>query len=146
MNHPKLTIELIPSTSWYSNVRSEVTGKEWDRLRKEVYRLAGYRCEVCGGKGPSHPVECHEVWEFDDKLYTQKLIKLIALCPACHEVKHIGRAGAIGHGEEAKAQLARVNGWSLEEATAYIRDAFKTWVHRSSHRWELDLSGLDRYK
>ena len=58
----KLTIELVPQTAWYSNVRSNVTKSEWDVLRKACYKAAGYKCEVCSGKGPKHPVECHEMW------------------------------------------------------------------------------------
>lgn len=42
----KLTIELVPSTAWYSNVRSNVTQAEWDVLRKECYKKAGYVCEI----------------------------------------------------------------------------------------------------
>ena len=69
----KLTIELVPSTAWYSNVRSNVTSSQWDVLRKECYKNAGYKCEVCGGKGPKHPVECHEIWEYNDESFTQTL-------------------------------------------------------------------------
>ena len=28
----KLTIELVPSTAWYSNVRSNVSKEEWDKI------------------------------------------------------------------------------------------------------------------
>ena len=58
----KLTIELVPKTAWYKNVRSEVSKDRWDELRKECYRNANYKCEVCGGTGPKWPVECHEIW------------------------------------------------------------------------------------
>ena len=34
MKKPKLTIELVPRTCFYSNVRSNLPDKEWDRLRK----------------------------------------------------------------------------------------------------------------
>ena len=47
----KLTIELVPKTSWYSNVRSNVSRSQWDKLRKKCYLNADYKCEVCGDTG-----------------------------------------------------------------------------------------------
>lgn len=83
---PRLTVELIPSTSWFTNVRSHLPTGEWDLVRRAVYRRARYRCEVCGGRGggpdgPNHPVECHEVWAYDDEHHVQRLERLVALCP-----------------------------------------------------------------
>lgn len=60
---PRLTIELVPKTCWFSNVRDRVSRQDWDRIRSQVYEQADRRCEVCGGRGSRHPVECHEVWE-----------------------------------------------------------------------------------
>ncbi len=62
MKKVQLTIELVPSTSWYNNVRSIVTRAQWDKLRAIVYDKAWHLCEICEGVGPKHPVECHEVW------------------------------------------------------------------------------------
>lgn len=146
MSPPKLTIELVPSTAWGANLRSILSKPEWDKLRKIVYREAGYVCEVCGGKGSKWPVECHEVWKYDDKLFIQKLERMIALCPACHEVKHIGFAGTRGRGTEAIKHLAKVNGWNLEYAESYVRSMFMLWESRSRHEWTLDIRALDRYK
>ena len=83
----KLTIELVPKTSWYSNVRSNVTTSVWDKIRRECYSKANNVCEICSSTGKSqgfkHNVECHEKWEYNDTNKTQKLIGLIALCPLC---------------------------------------------------------------
>ena len=57
----RLTVELVPSTCWYTNVRSHVPKAVWDRLRRQVAAEAGDRCEICGGRGRRWPVECHEV-------------------------------------------------------------------------------------
>jgi hypothetical protein len=92
----RLTIELVPKTSWYHNVHALTDELGWDRIRRQVYRQADYRCEICGGKGPEHPVECHEVWRYDDRTSVQMLVRMIALCPACHQVKHIGLANVHG--------------------------------------------------
>lgn len=105
-NDPKLSVELIPMTSWYSNVRSNVTSKQWDIIRKDTYKKANYKCEICGGKGMTHSVECHEIWDYDEKTKLQKLVRFIALCPNCHKVKHIGL-----HGVENNINwLASING------------------------------------
>ena len=76
----KLTIELVPSTSWGNNLRSEanLSKDRWDTLRRQSYRKAGYRCEICSEKGPTHPVECHEIWHYDDETKTQTLKGLIS--------------------------------------------------------------------
>ncbi len=138
-----LTIELVPSTVWYKNLRSELTKAQWDHLRKNSYRAAGYVCEVCGGKGPKWPVECHEIWEFNDEEFTQTLKGLISLCPSCHEVKHIGLAGKRGRGENARSHLAQVNGWTEAHAQEYIEGAFSIWAERSLNEWTLDISWIE---
>lgn len=138
----KLTIELVPSTAWYSNVRSNVTPQEWDVLRKECYKKAGYKCEVCGGKGPKHPVECHEIWDYNDESCTQTLKGLIALCPSCHEVKHIGLAQINGKFNQALEHLAKVNGITVDEANLYVEASFEIWGKRSQKEWNLDITIL----
>jgi hypothetical protein len=141
----RLAVELVPKTSWYNNVRALVDEHGWDRIRRQVYRQAGYRCEICGGRGPEHPVECHEVWRYDDRTRVQLLVRMIALCPDCHQVKHIGLANVRGNGAKARAHLARVNGWALEQADTFIGEAFRVWAQRSQGPWTLDLEGLRPY-
>ncbi|MDQ3652654.1 MAG: HNH endonuclease [Acidobacteriota bacterium] len=140
-----LTIELVPRTAWYKNVRSNVAPEEWDRLRRIIFERANYVCEICGGRGRKWPVECHEVFAYDDERRVQQLVKLVALCPACHQVKHIGLAGARGHMREATAHMARVNHWSLEDARHYIEGCFEIWSRRSCHQWTLDISYLEQF-
>lgn len=140
-----LTIELVPSSVWYVNLRSELSKAEWDHVRKACYKKAGYECEICGGKGPKWPVECHEIWEFNDEEKTQTLKGVIALCPDCHKVKHIGLAGKRGEGVKAQEHLAKVNGWSVKDARKYIRLAFEVWEERSHHDWALDISWIQQH-
>lgn len=143
---PKLTIELVPATCWFSNVRTVFTKKIWDFLRDQVYAEAGDKCEICGGRGRRHPVEAHEVWDFNEELLVQRLERLAALCPACHQVKHIGFAQVRGREKEALRHLAKVNGWTFEQARGYELDQFDIWDERSRCEWDLDISVLeDRY-
>jgi len=61
----KLELDLIPASSWFSNVRAFVSKKQWDTIRHKVFSKAYDTCEICGGIGPKHPVECHEIFEYD---------------------------------------------------------------------------------
>lgn len=139
-NNNILTIELVPSTAWYTNVRSLVSEEDWNILRKHTYREANYRCKICGAGG--EPPHCHEVWSYNDIAHTQRLQGLIALCPQCHEVKHIGYANTQGRGQRAKEHLAHINGWTKKRANEYVKEQFKTWEERSQHDWEIDISWL----
>ena len=139
----KLTIELVPQTAWYSNVRSNVTKAEWDVLRKACYKAAGYKCEVCSGKGPKHPVECHEIWDYNDETCDQTLKGLVALCPNCHKCKHVGYARISGNYDMALAHLAKVNEITSEEAEKYVDESFVLWEQRSQKEWKLDITILE---
>ncbi len=140
-----LTVELVPSTCWFSNLRSELSKDQWDQLRRPIFKRAGNRCEVCGGKGTHHPVECHEVWQYNDEQHIQRLVGLVALCPACHEAKHMGFASSTGRGGQARAHLARMNGWSMDDVELYLEAQFEQWSRRSQHEWSLDLSWLHQF-
>lgn len=140
---PLLTIELVPESAWFSNVRSEVTQAQWDQIRKQVYAKANHRCEICDGVGSRWPVECHEVWHYDDTKFVQTLKGMIALCPSCHQVKHFGFAQIRGKGEKALQHLMKVNGWNREEAEAYVDAQFELWHQRSQYQWELNISVLE---
>lgn len=142
----KLEIELIPKTCHYSNIRSMVTTSEWDKIRKLSYAAANNKCEICNdnglNQGYKHRVECHEVFEYDDINHVQKLVKLVSLCVICHQVKHIGRAIAIGREEICLKQLAKVNKWTPIEIQQHILNSFELHKDRSKYQWTLDLSLL----
>lgn len=144
----KLIIELIPSTCHYVNVRTTVKSKYWDKIRNIIYKKAKYKCEICGEVGTKqgyrHKLECHEVWKYQDKKKVQKLVKLMALCPLCHQAKHIGRTSFIGKAEEAYQRLKKINQWDLIMLSEQIDKAFKKNKERSMYNWTLDLSMLEK--
>ena len=86
----KLEIDLVPSTAWYSNLRTKIPRKEWDKIRKQSYSDSNHVCAICSVKSK---LNCHEIWEYDDKKHIQTLKGFIALCDDCHMIKHIGFAG-----------------------------------------------------
>lgn len=143
---PKLTCELVPSNQWGTNLRSVLAPKVWDSLRKACYERAGHRCEICNGVGRTHPVECHETWEYQDgPVWIQKLTGLIALCPSCHKVKHFGFAMSQGKASfhAALKHLADVNQWSMDLAIEYVDRQFQIHAIRSNRSYHIDLSWLD---
>ena len=137
-----LTIELVPTTCWYSNVRSNVLPQTWDRLQNLHFAAAGYRCEICGGRGHSHPVELHEIWHYDDRRCIQQLHHLATLCPRCHQVKHIGLAIHSQAARHAIQWLAAVNQIDNKQAVEYVLRCLQEHQIRSQFEWRLDLSLL----
>jgi len=142
-NSLRLRLDLVPRSCFFSNLRSELPKADWDKLRREQYSRAGHRCEICGGKGRRHPVECHERWNFTDYPGVQHLDGLIALCPACHEVKHMGLAEHRGNLGRAIKQFCRVNSMEKDDAMPLIRAEFDLWAKRSRSSWDLDISWLE---
>ena len=120
----KLTIELVPSTAWYSNVRSNVSKEEWDKIRKKSYSKANHKCEICGDVGTNQGVK-HNV--------------------ECHKTKHAGLASIKGETPIVINQLMKVNEITETEAIAYMQEAFRIHANRSQFQWKLDISYLDEY-
>lgn len=149
----KLEIEMIPNNCWGSNLR-KFPGFPWDAARRPVYVAAGHRCEVCGGQGRRWPVECHEMWSYDEVPeasdadhagHVQRLVRLTALCPACHTVKHWGLAMIReGRGEmpagSTLAHLCAVNGWDRETGLRHVEESIIVWRRRNRFTWDLDLT------
>jgi len=141
----KLTVELVPSTCWWSNVRSNLEKSQWDKIRKVIYKRSNYKCDVCGGKGITYPVECHEIWEYDDEERIQRLKGFMSLCPPCHQVKHIGLAGLRGNTEIVHERFKKINGLSDKDATILIGYSWEKWEERSEYEWKLDVSILEDF-
>lgn len=139
---PLLQVEMVPRSCHFSNLRSNLPTRDWDHLRKTCYLTAGHSCEVCGGRGYRHAVECHEIWRYDDDLLTQTLTGLIALCPSCHRVKHMALAREMGWDADAERHFCRVNGWSRSLMREYMDAVFEVYEERSLHAWSLNIEWL----
>jgi len=139
----KLTIELVPKTCWYSNLRTQVRSADWDRISKQT-RAAGV-CAICGATGLR--LSCHERWEYDDEHSIQRLLGFVALCDPCHGVKHIGHVGRVAMEDPRQAHLLedtiehfmRVNDVDLETFNVHKAEAFAMWRQRSARDWATDL-------
>jgi len=136
----KLWGNLVPATTWFHNLRELLPEHEWDQLRRDVYRLADYRCSMCGTTDPQ--LHAHEDWAFDYEKAHQRLNSLVALCELCHHCQHLGFAQIlIEKGELQKEKLVEhwcaVNNASEEEFVKHERLAFRLWDLRNQFRWKL---------
>lgn len=153
MKDLKLTVELVPKPLWGRNLRSELSEEEWRKLARISYKKAGYVCEVCGGKGRAHPVECHEVWRYEEN-YTEKigrqvLTGFISLCPDCHAIKHFGRTGTVNPQSEVDrlvGHAVKVNGIRRSDFYNHVEEQFSLWNRRNKLTWETERVIPEEYK
>ena len=138
--------DLIPETSWGSSLANLLTKGCWDKLRQRTFALTGHGCEICGS---ARKLECHELWEYHEPLPeyaaknacgVQRLLKLIALCSACHETHHLGFANARGRFETVGERITAYNRWSQEEFKQYVEFLYARYERRSTCSWVLDVS------
>ena len=141
----KLNIQLVPQTCFYKNVRQILMPEQWKIICSQVYSTYYYQCAICDGVGEKHPVEGHEVWDYDDKNCIQILREILALCPMCHLTVHFGFAQTQGRGTHALKHFMKINKLSKKKALIAIAAAFAVWQIRSAKKWTLDLSVLEDY-
>jgi Lsr2 len=80
----------------------------------------------------------------------QRVIRLIALCPACHAVKHLYRTHAVsiergdpGIYRDALAHLARINEWDDAQVQAHLEETGAAYERRQAlGPWRQDFSAL----
>lgn len=140
----KLYIELVPRPLWGVNLRNYLGKEKWRDLSKKVAKDAGYRCEVCGGRGPKHPVECHEIWDYS-VWGTQKLKGFIALCPDCHKIKHWGRTQLFSDEAELSrliGHFCNINGVTENHFAMHKTEAFAWWQRANKIDWESDFQSV----
>jgi hypothetical protein len=135
-------MKLLPelSANWGVTIKPVYGVATWDKLRKESYAKAGYKCEICGESGLNqgfrHPVECHEIWSWDMENAVQTLEGLVSLCPLCHRAKHFGLHGR----GQAVERMVCVNGISKEEALDIIKAEGASHSVRSRVKWNVDFT------
>ncbi len=137
----KLTIDLVPKTCWYKNLRKQIRRSQWDKLRKKVYEDQSNVCQICGSMGK---LSCHEIWHYDEKRHVQRLLGFHAVCGLCHHVAHFGMARILvsqGHLdlEAVIEHFMKVNGVSREVFETHRTEAFQAWREKSKHQWKTDL-------
>ncbi len=137
-----LIIEMVPRTCFFSNLRSNLSKKDWEKLRQWRIHEANGRCEICGSLNYGRSLECHEIWRYDEDTRTQVLDGLVALCRECHRAKHMALAREMGWEDAARRHLMRINRWTAYEVDIHISRAFEIFEYRSQFQWKLDIQWL----
>jgi hypothetical protein len=140
----KLNFELVPDGCWYSNLRSILSPKDWNMIKKDAKVRSGGECTICGKK--TDKLDAHEVWSYDIEKGIQKLENVISVCKDCHSVIHIGYTQLKGNIERAEQHYLKVNNCTYSE---YRQDLNKAnLLHKERNKvseWKLDLTWLKRY-
>jgi len=140
----KLKLHLIPSGSFYSNLRNQLTQNEWSRISKMVRGYHG-KCQFCGWKPSIFRKEythLHEVWNFENGI--QQLVDFECVCPTCHYVHHWGKSQIDGLNMDFLLRHAcKVNKCSEEIFKQHIEDSFWEWQMRSQCEWNLKTDHLE---
>lgn len=150
MKAPRLSVELIPETAFWKNVRSNVTRAEWRKCQAYARAKTDGGCIICGQRGReqgrNYDTECHEVFDYDEDEGVQTLVDIIPICPTCHAVKHLGRTREVAseaEWERVLIHLQRVNDWPDWKTEKYVVLQFQIWRARSMIDWKLDLGLLN---
>jgi len=85
----------IPKPLHLLNPRTILGRVWWDEQRKIAYAKHNYCCHACGThklQAEYHQwLEGHEIYSIDYATGKVEFIRLVALCPACHNFIHSGR-------------------------------------------------------
>lgn len=148
----RLSIELVPSTVWYSslyNIFSNAGKRDlWNQIKAEIFQKEGRKCWICGDAASR--LEAHEIWEYDDKNHIQRLKGIHHLCSMCHKVKHIGLWLHTTDGEKMLEEqsltgqdiinhFCKVNNCSEEDFEKHEEEGFRVFAERSQHEWKQDF-------
>ncbi len=146
----KLTVELVPYTSFESNLRYTLSKDDWDIVRKNTYKRYNYQCGICGKSNVV--LSAHEEWDYKvtdkkNKEGIQKLTNIICLCNDCHMIKHIAFADELaGQGKLDMKKLVQhfldVNDCSLDRFVLHYSDSLKQWEKQSEYKYKLDIDFL----
>jgi hypothetical protein len=143
-----LTIELVPKTAHYANLRNAVKRSVWEKIAKKTKEEQGGKCGICGDQ--SHRLNCHEIWKYDDSNFIYTLVGFISLCGYCHDVKHMGftkikaEQGLVDL-EEVIEHFCKVNGCTRAEFKKHEKEAFVEYHARSQYKWEPDFGEFAQY-
>lgn len=137
----RLTIELIPETSWGKSLYRVLRSSQWKRLREEAVTKAGNACSICGASGVR--LFCHETWSYYPDSRVQRVTGIEVICGLCNGVKHIGRTGILaleGTVEFADVvdHFMAVNRCDLATFKAHVDEAYAKWRESSTIAWTID--------
>lgn len=111
----------------------------WKAVSADVVRTAGGQCAIC--RTACDRLHCHERWAYDEPQALATVTALVAVCGACHEVLHMGRAEQQGRLNTAVEHFARVNQCSISVALRVYARARRTRSGRNRiTNWRISVS------
>ena len=140
----KLNFELVPDSCWYGNLRTYFKPQVWDIIRRKAYSKADGKCTICNA--PTKRLEAHEQWEYDEENKVQRLKRVIAICPDCHKVIHIGLTQLKGNEQAAIEHFIKVNNSTYADYRKALGKANADHARRNRvDEWALDLTWLKEF-
>lgn len=140
----KLMPSPVPDSCWYSNLRTCLPPKVWDKIRKDAYARAEGKCMICGRAVKR--LEAHEDWAYDEENCVQILTGVVALCHDCHSVIHIGRTQLLGNEDRAIKHFCKVNNCTYADYRRAL--AIANEKHQRLNKvpeWKLDVSIITKF-
>lgn len=138
-NEPLLAVDMVPDSCQIKSLRQSIEADRWRIIAASVAAAAGYRCELCLGRGRRYAVGCHAVFDYDQHAGVQELTGFVAVCPGCAEARYVHLAEAKGRYEAAYKRLLMVNRWTPEEADKHIARARALYERRCEIEWLQDF-------
>ncbi len=139
----KLEIELVPDGCWYSNLRTVLPKKVWEKIRTDAKLRSNGKCTICEKK--TDRLEAHEKWSYNEETAVQKLEDVIAVCHDCHSAIHMERTALKGDVIRAEDHYMKVNNCSYSQMKKDRSNANLLHQRRNRIEWKLDVSWLKNF-
>jgi hypothetical protein len=117
------------------SLANKLPSDEWDLIRRECYKIAGYRCEICHASGE---MNAHEKWIFDDKKLLQIFNGVECCCTMCHDTHHFGRSLIVYDSpriERIIRHWCRVNKLMFADFQRHRAEVFAIYAQRANKQY-----------
>jgi len=134
----KLIPVLVPKPLWGINAHDLLAWETWQHIRRDTFAQDNHVCVICEQQ---LPLECHEVFSYDDTAGVAVLEKLESRCTDCHACNHLGRLRKRNPDEfrHALVRIGRLNKMKPEEVVLLVKEAFRLHSTRTKS-WELKVA------
>ena len=132
MKNLQLAIQPLPNSTWGISLSQKLDKETWNFIRRECYKIAGYRCEICRAEGE---MNAHELWIYDDKKLLQIFNGVECCCVLCHNTHHFGRSSLVFNLpqiEELIRHWCRVNKLTFADFVRHREEVFALSAMRAS--------------
>lgn len=131
-----LAIQPLPNSTWGLSLSQKLPKEEWDFIRRECYKIANYRCEICHSSNSG--LNAHELWLFDDKKLLQVFNGLECCCTLCHDVHHFGRSSFVYNLPQIETLIrhwCRINKLTFRSFQKHRDEMFALSIRRASKHY-----------